>query len=263
MTRLYKLKMIFVLFISVQMIFIKLEKIDAQTDQDYKDIKSANKYFTEANYNLAAETYEKVIAKGFIAAELKYNLGNAYYRLGDYKHAILNYERALLLNPDDEDVKINLEFAQRYVQDKIEIVPTFFLIRWLQSFVNMFSANTWSYISIITFIFFLALLILFLFSKNIPIRKLSLYFGFLLIVVSIVGFYCAYSLNQEINSHSSAIVFSQAVTVKSSPNTKGTDLFIIHEGLKVSITGKSEGWKEIRLSDGRIGWLPEKSIEEI
>jgi tetratricopeptide (TPR) repeat protein len=235
----------------------------SQTNQDYQNIKLANKFYVDEKYNDAAVLYEKVLAKGYVAAELNYNLGNAYYRLGDYKRAILNYERALLLNPDEENAKTNLEFAQRYIQDKIEVVPSFIIIRWLQGFVNFFSANQWAYISIFCFIVFLVLATLFLFSQIIVIRKLSVYFGFLFILFTIISFYCAYSLNNKINSHKSAIVFSPSVTVKSSPNENGTDLFIIHEGLKVTVTDKSDGWKEIRLSDGKIGWLPEIAIEEI
>jgi tetratricopeptide (TPR) repeat protein len=263
MTTQYKIKVLVTFIMVFQSILIFQQKIVAQTDIDLQNVKLANKFYTEGKFDTAAVLYEKVIAKGYTAAELNYNLGNAYYRLGNYKHAILNYERALLLNPDDEDIKINLEFAQKYIQDKIEIVPTFFLIRWLHGFVNMFSINAWSYISIGSFIIVLVLLTIFLFTQNLPLRKLSLYFGFLLFIISGISFYCAYNQNNVLESHSSAIVFSPSVTVKSSPNNNGTDLFIIHEGLKVTITGKSDGWKEIRLSDGKIGWLPKESIEEI
>jgi tetratricopeptide (TPR) repeat protein len=263
MATLYKLKNILFFIIFAQLLFLKTGEIIAQTELDYKDIKAANKFYLEGKFNLAVDTYEKIIKKGFVAAELNYNLGNAYYRLGDYKRAILNYERALLLNPEDDDIKINLEFAQQYVQDKIEIAPTFFLIRWLDAFIDMFSANTWSYVSLSCFIIVLVFLVFFFFTKSIPVRKLSLYIGFTLFFVSLISFYCAYIQDKVINSHSKAIVFSPAVTVKSSPNANGTDLFIIHEGLKVTITGKSDGWKEIRLSDGKIGWLPEGTIEAI
>jgi tetratricopeptide (TPR) repeat protein len=235
----------------------------SQTDLDYQEIKLANKFYTEEKYNDAAVLYEKILAKGFVAPELNYNLGNAYYRMGDYKRAILNYERALLINPNDESTKTNLEFAQRYIQDKIEVVPTFVLLRWVQGFSNLFSANGWSYLSIICFISFLGMVVIFLFSRITFLRKLSIYFGFLFTLFTIISFYCAYKQDHKINSHTSAIVFSPSVTVKSSPNENGTDLFIIHEGLKVTVVGKSVGWKEIKLSDGKVGWLPDIAIEEI
>jgi tetratricopeptide (TPR) repeat protein len=237
--------------------------IKAQGDPDYQQVKAANKLYAEEKYKEAAETYENILLKGLSASELHYNLGNAYYRLGDYKRAILNYERALLLNPDDQNAQINLEFAQRFIQDKIEIVPKFFLVKWSQGFVNMFSERGWAVVSISSFILFLLFLIFFLFSRIIALRKLSVYFGFFSFLITGLSFYFASVQHQKITGHSTAIVFSPSVTVKSSPNESGTELFIIHEGLKVTITDEMEGWKEIKLSDGKIGWLPANTIEEI
>ena len=258
-----EMKKLLVTFGLILFSLILQNKITGQTDSDYQELKTANKLYSEEKYESAAELYEKIISKGYSAPELNYNLGNAYYRMGNYKSAILNYERALLLNSDDEDIKTNLEFAQKFVQDKIEVVPTFFLIRWVQAIINLFNVNTWSVISVLSFVFFLILIITFLFTKKVIFRKLSVYLGFLLLVVSLISFYCAYKQDIKLNSHNTAIIFSPAVTVKSSPNENGTDLFIIHEGLKVYITGKSTDWFEIRLSDGKIGWLPKESLVEI
>jgi len=237
--------------------------IQAQTPEDYKVVKEANKAYTSGEFQKAVDLYEKLVKSGLSAAELYYNLGNAYYRIGDYKSAILNYERAKKINPDDENIITNLEFCQKFVQDKIESVPKFFLVNWLQLFLNLFSAKVWGIISIVTFISLLSLALLFLFSKSILFRKLSFYFGILFLFVSSISFYASYKQNKILNSHNTAIVFSQSVSVKSSPNESGTVLFIIHEGLKVTITGYSEGWKEIKLSDGKVGWLPNDAIVEI
>lgn len=251
------------LFFIIVFVLINQGLLEAQNDADYQDIKSANKAYTEENYQKAVDLYEKVLSKDLVAAELYYNLGNAYYRLGNYKSAILNYERAKLIEPDDENIQVNLEFAQRFVQDKIEQAPEFFIFKWLHAFVDLFSVNVWSMISIVGFILFLGMIIIFLFIKSLMLRKLSFYFGFFLIFISITGFYSANSQNKNLIRHNTAIVFSPSVTVKSSPNENGTDLFIIHEGLKVTITGQSEGWNEIKLSDGKIGWLPQESIKRI
>ena len=235
----------------------------SQYEVEYQIIKNANKAYTEGNFNDAAELYGKVLSKGLSAPELNYNLGNAYYRLGDYKRAILNYERAKLLSPDDENISLNLELCQRYVQDKIDEVPKFFLIQWLENFKALFSANVWAYVSIFSFGIFLFSILIFLFNKSVLYRKLSLYTGFFAIIITLVSYGSASSQTRKITDNKYAIVFSPSVTVKSSPNNNGTDLFIIHEGLKVTITDKSGSWNEIRLSDGKIGWLPASSIEKI
>jgi tetratricopeptide (TPR) repeat protein len=235
-------------------------QISAQADSLYKYIEQGNKAYTENEFEKAIMAYETVIQNGYSAAELYYNLGNAYYRTKNYKSAILNYERALRLAPDDENIKTNLEFAKNHIQDRIEEIPQIFILKWFNHFINLFSANTWSVISISSFILALLLIILFLFSKTISLRKTSFFLGFVLMIISGISFYNAYRQNNKITGHNEAIVFSPTVTVKSAPKTNGTDLFIIHEGLKVKIIGSTHGWKEIRLSDGKIGWLPEDSI---
>ncbi len=232
----------------------------AQPDSLYKYIEQGNKAYVENEFEKAILAYETVIQNGYSASELYYNLANAYYRTKNYKAAILNYERALRLAPDDENIKTNLEFAKNHIQDRIEEMPKLFIVKWLDNFINLFSSQTWSVISIVCFILALLLAILFLFSKSISIRKTAFFFGIILMIGSGIGFYNAYKQNYKVNGIKEAIVFSPTVTVKSAPKTNGTDLFIIHEGLKVEIIGSTHGWKEIRLSDGKIGWLPDDSI---
>lgn len=237
--------------------------LNAQTDDEYFLLKEGNEAYIEGNFQEAVEIYEKLIKAGFCAGELFYNLGNAYYRVGDYKAAILNYEKAKLYMPDDENTQLNLELSQRYIQDKLESVPEFFFVKWGKTFTNLFSEKTWSLFSIISFFIFLTGAALFLFVRTHSLRKLAFYLGILALIISITSFINAGNQFEKINDKSTAIVYSPSVTVKSSPNESGTDLFIIHEGLKVTITGSSSGWKEIKLSDGKVGWLPEETIEEI
>ncbi len=249
------------LFIIFSFIFI-VNSI-SQTDSLYSLVEKGNKAYTESEFEKAIDSYEQLIKLGYSAAELYYNLGNSYYRMRDYKSAILNYERALLLAPDDEDIINNLEFSKNHIQDRIEEIPEFFLLRWSNKFVSVFASKTWAIISILSFIVLLTFVILFLFSRAIFIRKLAFTLSILILIFSSLSFYAAYKQNKKQTNHNEAIVFGLSVTVKSAPTSNGTDLFIIHEGLKVKILDSTEGWKEIRLSDGKIGWLPEDAIVEI
>ncbi len=236
---------------------------NAQSDSSYLLIQEGNKAYTESNFEKAINNYEQVINSGYSASELYYNLGNAYYRSLDYKSAILNYERALLSAPDDKNIITNLEFSRNHIQDRIEEIPKFFLFKWVDISVNLFSSKVWSIISITGFILFLILAILFLFSRTIIVRKLSFLLSISILFFSALSFYGGLVQNKKLTSHSQAIVFTSSVTVKSAPTSSGTDLFIIHEGLKVKIIDSTEGWKEIQLSDGKIGWLPEETIVKI
>jgi len=131
----------------------------------------ANKYYTEGKYSEAVTHYEAIVANGKVSAELYFNLGNAYFKLNDIAHAILNFERAYLLNPGDDDISFNLELARAYTTDKIEAIPDFFVVKWVKSISNLFSSNTWAFLAISSFIIALILFMIFQFSGKYLIKK--------------------------------------------------------------------------------------------
>ena len=223
----------------------------------------ANAFYTTEEYQKAVGVYLQILNSGEESAKLYFNLGNAYYKVGDMNNAILYYERAKLLAPNDEDITFNLKMANQYVVTSIDELPKPFFLRWKQSIINLYPADTWSYISISAFILFLLLLGLFIFSKTVSIRRISFWLGILIVIFS--GFTYSFAAHQkkktEIRDH--AIVFCPRVTVKSSPAESGTDLFLIYEGLKVQITDSLNTWREIKLADGNEGWLPDSCIVRI
>jgi tetratricopeptide (TPR) repeat protein len=223
----------------------------------------ANAFYTTEEYQQAISIYEQIISSGIESAKLYFNLGNAYYKTGDVNHAILNYERAKILAPQDEDIDFNLQIANQFVVTSIEALPKPFFLRWRTSIINHFPSDTWSYISISAFLLFLMLLGLFIFSRRTSIRRVSFWMGILLVIFA--GFTYSFALKQQkkIIERNSAIVFCPRVTVKSSPAETGTDLFLIYEGLKIEITDSLNTWKEIKLADGNEGWLPDSCIVKI
>ena len=82
----------------------------------------ANTLYNESAYDSAAVVYESIINKGYSSATLFYNLGNTYYKIGNYPLAIYYYEKSLKLDPKNEDTKHNIEIAQAFISDKIESV---------------------------------------------------------------------------------------------------------------------------------------------
>ena len=68
----------------------------------------------------------------------------------------------------------------------------------------------------------------------------------------------------QMDSHCGAIVVAPSVTVKATPQSGGKDVFTIHEGTKVTITDRTmRDWRNVRLADGREGWIQTSRIEEI
>ncbi|MCY1718715.1 tetratricopeptide repeat protein [Prolixibacteraceae bacterium Z1-6] len=223
----------------------------------------ANAYFTTEEYQEAVSIYESIVASGEESAKLYFNLGNAYYKNGDVNNAILNYERAKVLAPHDEDIEFNLNIANQYVVTKIDELPQPFFLRWRTSVVNKYPADTWAFISIGTFIIFLILVGLFVFSRIASVKRISFWIGILAIVSSGFSFSMAAQQKAKINKRNHAIVFCPRVTVKSSPTETGTDLFLMYEGVKVEITDSLNTWKEIKLADGNKGWCPDSCIVKI
>ena len=147
-------------------------------------------------YEQAAELYQQVIDAGLVAPELYYNLGNAYFKQHNIPMAILNYERALQLDPGNEDIKYNLELARTYVSDKIETLPRFFLVEWYHWFLERMSSDGWARFSVIAFMVGLLLLTLFVFSKRFIWRKTG-YLGDYCFVLFVIVFFLRLAKSQD------------------------------------------------------------------
>ncbi|NQU85372.1 MAG: tetratricopeptide repeat protein [Mariniphaga sp.] len=242
-------------------IILFLLAIPAISQED--KMEEASRLYTEEQFQQAVAIYEEILQEGKESAQLYFNLGNAYYKSGDANMAILNYERAKLLAPNDEDIDFNLQIANQYVVTSVEALPQPFFVRWSNSIINTNSADSWARISLISFILFLVLFGLFIFSKTVGIKRIAFIFGIVCIILSLTTFSFASKQKSKINTRNHAIVFCPRVTVKSSPSETGTDLFLIYEGLKVEITDSISNWKEVKLLDGNQGWLQDSCIVRI
>lgn len=214
-------------------------------------------------YSESVGYYEEVLKQGFESAELYYNLGNAYFNLSRLPEAILNYERARVLAPRDPDVEFNLNIANSMITDKIEVVPEIFYVRWWKSLRDSFNLQSWSIASIIVFVLIILSAGIFFLSRTMMLRKFAFWLGAVLIVLGISIFSITYTKYDMQSKHMEAIVFAPTITVKSSPNQLGKDLFVIHEGTKVFIMEEINSWCNIRIANGSEGWLPAASIKRI
>ena len=213
------------------------------------DWKSAETLYAEKQYAAAAEIYAKLFQYGE-SSTLYYNYANALYKSNQLGLAILNYERALRLDPTNDDIKFNLEFVNKMKTDKIEPLERFFLSVWMESLSRMLTSNQWAYVSIVSFIAMLILALLYLLGKRVWLRK----------VFTMVN---AFSVKNYIENNPEAIVLVGSVSVKSSPDDSGTEVFVIHEGTKVNVLSTLANWSEVRLADGNVGWLLSSAIEKI
>lgn len=227
------------------------------------DWKEANDLYAKGNYQAAIQLYERLLVSEGESPELYYNLGNAYFKTNEVGRSILNYEKALNLYPLYEDASVNLELANLKVIDNIEDTDTFFIRKWYETLVKMLSSNQWLFLGFFSFLLTLGAVFLFFFGNSVFARKTGFYVGLVSILLSISTFIFSASQKSAVENKQNAIIMSGVVTVKSSPDKSGTDLFQLHEGTKVKITGKLGEWAEVRLSNGNVGWLEIYNIEQI
>ena len=204
-------------------------------------LKEAEVAYTKEDYAKAIELYEGILKSNGESAAVYYNLGNTYYKAGKIAPAILNYERCLLLDPGGD----------------------FFLVKWFKSVENLGSADSWAKTGIVCFLLFIGCLILFFFSRWVRLKKIGFYLGVLFIIMVVFANIFASDQKDEMINRKHAIVFAPTVTVKSSPDASGTDLFVLHEGTNVTVKSTLGEWSEIELEDGNVGWMPSKDIEKI
>lgn len=225
--------------------------------------KKANELYSKGDYAGASELYEKIIKTYGVAPELYYNLGNSYYKMGETGRSILNYEKALRLNPMYRDARYNLDMAQQKVIDNIVQVPPFFILRWLDIFMKLLTSNQWFFVGFITFLITIIAAMFFIFGFTLSNRKISFYIATIFLSITVVTLiFSAVRKNQQIQ-HNEAIIMTGVITVKSSPDRSGTDLFQLHEGTKVKVKSQLGSWFEVVLGNGNIGWVESKNIEQI
>lgn len=226
-------------------------------------VKEANKAYSEGLYTDAREAYQQVTDAGWESPILYYNLGNACFKLNDYPHAILWYERALRLDPGNEDILYNLNVANSKIADRIEPLPTLFYVRWYQGLVGLFSVTAWAVQTIIYFILTLISALLYLYTRHILLRKSGFWGGILFLALTFLTLLFSVSGSHHVRNVREAILFEPTITVKSSPDAKGVDLFPLHEGTRVQLIDQIGTWYEIRIANGSVGWLPAEALEEI
>lgn len=222
-----------------------------------------NSAYQNKKYDEAVRHYLEASQAGWHSPELEYNLGNAYYKTGDNARAILHYERALKLSPDDEEARFNLRIASLKLTDRIDVMPEVFYKRWIQSVSTALPEKGWTILFIVAVWITCLSLVSYFYTSSSGAKKAGFASALLFLFLSIgLGLLAGKSRDLQYKKTSS-IVISPSVYVKSSPDEKGNDLFILHEGTKVEYLDEIGDWRKIRIANGSVGWLKAEAIENI
>ncbi|MBP3688667.1 MAG: tetratricopeptide repeat protein [Bacteroidaceae bacterium] len=225
--------------------------------------KQADSAYTARRYSQARDKYLQLVRHGK-SLSVYYNLACSYYRLEDYPNSVLWFERASRLDPSDDDVRHNLDMARSKTIDRI--VPRhriFFVSAW-NSLTHFTTITRWAQAAISLFAIALLMAALYLFGPDIRLRKAGFFTSISATLLCILCNLCAYSQRYDNNHHSAGILMSPSVTVKSTPEKTGKSLFVLHHGTRVEIQDDSmKDWVEITIADGKTGWIPRNTYQEI
>ncbi len=221
-----------------------------------------NEYYQDGNYNAAIEEFEKILNSNYESWEVYYNLGNAYFKDGQTAKAILNFERAKRLNPKDEDINYNLELANLAIVDRIQDLPQFFLFKWISTMAHSINLKVLGGITVSLHLLLIFLTGFRIYLKSAYLKKTAFVsiFAALITLTVFTGLFTMRIFENETKVE--AIVIKDRVDVKSAPGGL-TEVFTLHEGVKVQIKDHSEDWVKIRLADGKVGWLETEVLEQI
>ena len=246
--------------------FLLLLPLGAGAAESYPDSlwKAGVEAYSAGQWEQAARDWSDIAAAGLGSKELYYNLGNAHFKAGEIAPAILNYERALRLDPSDPDVRYNLDFARSQTQDRIDEVPEFILKTWTRKMSYLLSSDAWAVLSLFLLALTLGLILLFLLGPTANARRTGFFTGIAALLLTLMCWGFARSQKAAAERHDTAIVMRPVSSVTSSPSSDAAkSLFILHEGTKVKVLDEVSGFTDIELSDGRRGWIPSGDIERI
>lgn len=247
------MKNILYLFLFISQVFFAQGRFEA-----------GNVLYQKGQYKEAAQVYENIIKEDKLhSAELYFNLGNCYYKLNQVAPSIYNYEKALVLKPNDPETLNNLKFAKKLTIDEIKEVPKVGFAKLIQNFTSIFDYNTWAKISIAIGFVFLLSFIGYYFSTATLSKRIYFVGMFVLLIAFALSISAGMSEKSHFDNDRVAIVFSELSEVRSEPQKAGNAIILLHEGAKVYVLETVGGWKKVELTDGTQGWLDSSTIKEV
>jgi tetratricopeptide (TPR) repeat protein len=247
-----KMKKILILLLFVSQVFWAQSAFD-----------QGNQYYQKENYQAAITSFESILNSGKQSAELYFNLGNCYYKLHKVAPSIYNYEKALLLSPNDSEIKTNIEFARKMAIDDIKVIPKVGFNKLLSDFTSKYHYDTWAWIAVAFAFLFLLFFVGYYFSQKTILKRIffiGMFFWLLGIFLSSASGFYEKSRN---GNERPAIIFAESTPLKSEPKASGQEATVLHEGTKVYILESIANWKKVELTDETTGWLQDTAIKEI
>lgn len=241
-------------------LFLSFANALAQNDVLFEE---GNTLYNNGKYLEAIDKYNAILKNGEHSAALYYNIANANYKLNRIAPSIYNYEKALLLAPNDEDIKNNLAFAQNMTIDAIDVLPEVGISKIMNEFIAKRSYEEWAWTAVAFVFVFVLAFIIYYFGSTTRYKRYFFITSFTALALMILSVVFAFHQKAMSDKNRPAIVFAIESEVKTDPNFRSEQAFLLHEGTKVQVLEEFGDWKKIQLIDGTEGWIPSEEIKEL
>jgi tetratricopeptide (TPR) repeat protein len=242
-------------WLNVLFLFLAISGLQAANET----LVQAEKAYDERQYKTAITLYEQLIKEGYTSYQLYFNLGNSYYKNGNLGRAIHAYEIARKLEPDDEDIKINLSLANSKTIDKIDTKENFFITAVKSNILSTLTTNAWAWLNIISLLIAAAAFFMYYILSSIALKRVFFGISVLFAFTFLISYFLGSSAVRSKSENKFAIVLDKEVKIMNEPNATATTKFRLHEGTKVRVVENNGDWMLIKLENGNEGWL--KSFE--
>jgi hypothetical protein len=222
---------------------------------------SATAHYNAGSYEKAVEKYEQILNNGDHSAAVYFNLGNSYYKLNKIAPSIYYFEKALLLDPGDTEIKNNLEFARNMALDDIKPLPRSGIAKIFDSLTGIMNFDQWAYAAVAMMLLFVLSYIMYYYLRYASHKRIAFITSFSFLLLSIISVTFSYLRYHRYSKERPAIVFAMVTSVKSEPNARSQETFVLHEGTKVQVLDQLDDWRKIELEDGSTGWLQKENIK--
>jgi hypothetical protein len=215
----------------------------------------ANQEYAAGDFKAAIADYEELVRSGQDTPNVFYNLGNAYFRQNNFGHAILNYERALALEPHHPETQANLRVARDEAR-ALELLPG----RWerLFAFAN---ENQYAVTAAIAFWIGLFSIAVFIFGRRRSRRAIAL--SIVALSIFPIAVVASYQLSQGKNGPGLAIVTGENVEARLATADNANRVLTLPAGSEIKIVSQRGDWIYAALPNNLRGWMPANSVEQV
>ena len=215
----------------------------------------ANQEYAAGDFKAATADYEELVRSGQDTPNVFYNLGNAHFRQSNFGHAILNYERALALEPHHPEAQANLRVARDEAR-ALELIPS----RWerLFAFAN---ENQYAVAAAIAFWVGLFSIAVFIFGRRHSRSAIAL--SIVSLSIFAVAIWASYQLGHGKNGRGLAIVTGENVEARLATADNANRVLTLPAGSEIKIVSQRGDWIYAALPNNLRGWMPANSAEQV